>query len=239
MKVEEALNRVQEPACIEHLQPRWTDSQETLPDAIPFLHPQAFGAHRAFVGLEPTIEPILAEAAATIRADEALRSLAWHCYRTVFDYEADGEAWRRFSRWPSLAPVLGKNAGVFYLLVALAMVPKVRACHEEMGIDPEITQQTCQQVRSFCLNYRKGHDGYPGVFRSQIYWLRHHVDGHIFRIGRLEYYLTTFEEYRGACDAYRHRHTGAVVALAREGVAFDAAGTSPAPSQRPVSRKAG
>ncbi len=224
MRIEEALHRIQEPACIEPLQPRWADSQKTLPETIPFLDPQTFTTYRAFAGLEPTIGPILAETAATIRSDEALRSLIWHCYRTVFDYEAAGEPWRQFSQWPGLRPVLGKNAGVFYLLVALAMVPKVRARHEEMGIDPEITQQTCRQVRSFCLNYRKGHDGYPGVFRRQIYWLRHHVDGHIFRIGRLEYYLTTFEEYRGACDVYRHRHTGAVVALAREGVSFDAAG---------------
>lgn len=214
MTTEEALQGVGEPGAIEALRPHW-DELATLPDteAPPFLLPEEIALHRDWCGFGPEVEALLCEAAARIMAVPALRLLARHCERLLFvhtDYTGLRE-------WPSLETALGDQSGSFYLLVAMAMVPRVIAKHEEMGVPEEITRDTCRQVRCFSENYARGMGERLGIYRQQLYWLRHYPAGHLFRLGRMEYRLIP---YSGGVDVYRHRNTGTVVALAPEGMRF-------------------
>jgi len=106
---------------------------------------------------------------------------------------------------------LGGDAALFYLLVALAMVPRIRRLHRALGVPEAVTRDTCLQVKCMCGNYQRANGGRPGVF-DQINWLRYFVDGSLFfRLGRLEYWRKPFNgEYR----VFRRRRDGRTIALA-------------------------
>ena len=123
--------------------------------------------------------------------------------------------------WPPLEGVLGELAGAFYLLVALAMVPRVRAKHRELGVAEEVTRETCQEIWCFSDNYRRGHDGRVGIPLNQLFWLRLYPAGRLFRVGRFEYKL---QPYNGGVEVYRDRETGETIALAPDGMRFNREG---------------
>jgi hypothetical protein len=62
---------------------------------------------------------------------------------------------------------------------------------------------------------------HAGVRPLSLYWLRNHTRGDLYRLGRLDYMIKPFH---GPLQAYRNQRTGAVVALALDGTAFDAEG---------------
>jgi hypothetical protein len=218
MTLEEVLQQVQEPGAAEALRPHWEETA-VLPDGAipPFLLPEAVARHREWCGFGPEAEAPLLEAAAQIAADPALRLLAAHCERLLFVH-TDSEGIRD---WPTLERALGDRSGLFYLLIALSMVPRVQERHRELGVPEEVSRETCLQVSCFAENYRRGARGQLGIYRQQLYWLRHYPAGRLFRLGRFEYML---QPYRGGVDVYRHRETGDIVALAPAGMRYDADG---------------
>jgi hypothetical protein len=123
--------------------------------------------------------------------------------------------------WPHLEHALGNLSGAFYLLIAMAMVPEVKAIHESMGVASDITRDTCRQVPSFAGNYSRATNGRVGIPLKQLYWLRHYTAGRLFRIGRMEYMLRPFG---GGVLVYRHKQSRKALALAPDGVRFDANG---------------
>jgi hypothetical protein len=215
MTVEEALDSMNEPGATELMRPHWDESAALLGEEIPsFLQSEVIARHRDWCGFGPEVDTPLCETAVSIVADPALRLLAWHCERLLFvhtDYKEIGE-------WPALETALGERCGAFYLLVALAMAPRVIARHRELGIPEEVTRETSLQVSCFSENYRRGMRGLLGIYRRQLPWLRHYPAGRLFRLGRMEYRLTPYD---GGVHAYRHRDTGEVVALAPEGLRFN------------------
>src|SRR5947208_16799390 len=99
MKLEEIAARLQEPDSLEVLRPHWEDSVATLGEEGPsFLDPAEYTLSREYCGFGAEIDPLLAETASRIARDPALRLLAWHCFRLVFEHpEYEG-----MGRWPSL-----------------------------------------------------------------------------------------------------------------------------------------
>jgi len=222
MRLPEVIAYLQEPECVEGLRPHWEESLESLPKQdIPFLRSEVIHENLSWTGLPSDTEPILQEAAQTIRKDRMLRALAWHCERQIFQYPEGIDG----SQWPSLEAVLGNLCGAFYLLTGMAVVTRTRAKHRAMKVPEQVTRDTCRVIESFHNYYQKGHHHRRiGMFRHQLSWLRRHADGLLFRIGRLEYYLTKFGEYAGGCEVYRNRKSGEVVALALNGQKMNAAG---------------
>lgn len=214
MKLEQILTTLNQPAAAEVLRPHWEESLASLPGIPAYLEPDAVRRHRDWGGLDASAEPVLLETARRVAADPELTALSWHCYRLLFEHLE----YRDFGRWPSLEAVLGEQYGAFYLLVALAMVPRVREVHVRLDVPEETTRETCLQLACYALNYANATDGRLGITLRQIYWLRHYVAGRLFRVGRMEYKL---EPYSGLVEAYRHRETGQVVALAPDGVQFN------------------
>ncbi len=217
MKLEDVLARIQEPEVLEALLPHWEESEASFPGETPsFLLPAEALRHRDYCGFGPEIDPLLLETARRIAADPALSHLAWHCYRLLYEHLDYTDT----PRWPTLQHVLGEAGGVLYLLVVMGMVPRVRAIHQAMGVPDEVTRETCNQVCSVAGVYRRM-SGRLGVTLNTVYWMRHYIAGRLFRLGRFEYMLRPFG---GAVEVYRHRQTGAVVALAPDGWRFNGEG---------------
>ncbi len=222
MQLHDCLRRLGEEACREALEPHWEDSVASLPDGpLPFLSPARLREWRDYCRLDPSADAALCEAARRIEDDPALRLLAWHCFRTLYTHiETD-----TLGRWPLLRAALGEFGGTFYLIVSLAMVPLVKQTHAELGVDPEITRDTCLEVTCFANNYHDASEGREwGILLGQLFWLRHYPAGRLFRLGRFEHMLRPMS---GAVRVFRNRATREVVALAEEGRTFDRDGFVP------------
>lgn len=169
----------------------WEESRASLPSGpLPFLDPKNLLEWRAFCGIPDTADNPLSETAQTISSSPDLRLLAWHAYRRMYLMPDDNSL---FKEWPELRNTLGDKAGLFYLVIALAMVPLVRAAHARLAVPPEVTKDTCRQVFHFTDTYRRDHPAEWGILRRQLYWLRHYPRAQLFRIGRFEYKLKLFD----------------------------------------------
>lgn len=214
LTLEALLARIREPDALEVLQPHWDESTAALTPGLPsFLDPAEFTISREYCGLEPEVDPLLAETARQIAADPALRLLAWHCFRLLWEHEE----YRPMGQWPGLEHALGERGGVFYLLIAMGMVPRVRAVHRSMGVPDEVTRETCTEVSCFAGNFHRMTGGRLGIAWNTLGWLRLYPAGKLFRLGRFEYMIQPF---RGGVEVYRQRETGAVIALAPDGARY-------------------
>ena len=218
MKLEEVLSALHEMAALEAVRPAWDESMSLLPAVRPsFLTPDEFSSSREWSGFSQSVEPALEATARRIAEDPALLRLAWHGYRRLY-YGADSS----FAKWPKLETALGDSSDVFYLLIALGMVPLMREYHRSIGVPEEVTRETSQQVRSMSLYYARARGGRLGLFRKQIGWLRNYVRQNLyFRFGRLEFWAAANTPH---VLVFRHRKSRAVVALAEEGITFDSQG---------------
>lgn len=218
MSLEEILTQVQEPGALEALLPHWDESVAALGGRVPsFLSPAEFSVSRAYCGFGPEVDAPLEKTARRIADSAALRHLAWHCSRLLWEHEE----YRSMGEWPALEHALGERSGLFYLLVAMSMVPQVRAVHQAMQVPDEVTRETCLEVSCFAGNYRRMTGGRLGITRNTLGWLRHYVAGRLFRLGRFEYMIQPF---RGGVEVYRNRQTGAVIALSPDGVRYNQEG---------------
>lgn len=218
MSLEQILAQIQEAESLEALAPHWDESMAALGEsALSFLDPAEFTISREYCGFGPEVDPLLEATARRIAQDPALRHLARHCSRLLWEH-AD---YSSMGQWPALERALGERSGVFYLLIAMRMVPRVRSVHQSMGIPDEVTRETCLEVSCFAGNYRRMTGGRLGITRNTLGWLRHYVAGRLFRLGRFEYMIQPF---RGGVEVYRNRETGAVIALAPDGVRYNREG---------------
>jgi hypothetical protein len=164
-----------------------------------------------FAGLGGERARFLTDAARRLRGAPGLDRIFWHCHRTVYRSDAPGD----LRGWPKLHRAMEDNGGAFYLLVGLAGVPDIRGAHRQRGIPQDVTAATCRQFLSFSEAYERGHAGRPGLYHAhQLLWLRNYVRHPYYRLGRLEFWL---KQSPGGIDAWRHRRTGQVLALAEDG----------------------
>ena len=215
-------NTIDETGTDAAIRVRWEESEATRPDSLSFLEPDEITAAREFTGLPDDADAELHDCARKVTADDRLVSLAWHAYRAVAVYEE----YTRFTNWPTFTSRLGESEGCFYLLVALATIRATREKHDELGIPPDVTRETCRQVACFAGNYRTGTGGRLGLYRRQLFWLRNYTDGVIFRIGRFEYRVKRFDFH---VSLFRHTETRRVIALAADGRTYTAEGYAAEP----------
>ena len=201
MRLEDVLAKIQEPEALEVLRPHWEESVAALAGGLPhFLLPSEFTANREWCGFGPEVDVPLHETARRIIADPALTHLAWHCYRLLYDHTDYNE----MKRWPTLERALGERCGVFYLLVTMAMAPRVIEVHRKMGVAEATNRETLSQVSAIAGRYRSMAGGRLGVTLNTIYWMRHYVAGRLFRVGRMEYMI---QPWNGGVGAWRRRAT--------------------------------
>lgn len=212
VELRDALLKLGAPQAAEALAPHWRDSFLCLGQGRPwFLDPAEVQTARRYGGFPDKAEAELQEQARRVASDPALRLLAWHCHRLLYDHPD----YCRIGEWPQ---ALG---GIFGLLVAMGMVRRVRQAHAAMGVSEEVTRETCSQLSCFAENYARMSGGRLGVPVTQMYWTRHYPACRLFRLGRMEYMI---RQSRGGVVAFRHRRGGAVVALAPHGARYDGQG---------------
>ncbi len=217
MNAEDVLNALGEKASLEAVRLRWEKSEECFPDEVPsFLNAAEFIESRTYCGFDDSVDDPLRRTAERVISDPHLLHLAWHCYRFIYYREEEGLS---MQGWPTLEKSLGKElCGCFHLLVALAMVPKLKEVHAAWEVEEEVTHDTASQIRLFSENYRPTHEGRYGLVMGQLDWIRHYVDeSRYFRIGRMEYWL---KPWRGGAEAYRRNGDGYTLALAPDGSRF-------------------
>jgi len=207
ISIEKILSELEELEFLEAVKPHWEESLASFPDDVPdFLQPEQVRTNLRWCGFEAEFEPVFIAAARKIAASRSLQYLAWHYYRMVYDYEADP------LKYVPLQKMMGEDWPIFYLLIALAMAPKIKTYHQGLGIPEEVTKGCCLKVRDECEDYRRGHDGQLGIFSGELGWLANYVNGEPFyRLGRFEYWRKPFPRH---CKVYRSRKDGMIIALA-------------------------
>jgi len=107
------------------------------------------------------------------------------------------------------------------LFPALAMIagfPRTRALHQARGIPEAVTRATLCDLERSLEAYRDEH-GVWGFDNAP--WLRHHLTGGLFELGRLQYQPGTMGmPYR----VYRHRGDASLIALASDQVSCTSEG---------------
>lgn len=83
----------------------------------------------------------------------------------------------------------GENSGIAYLLAALSSAPLIEANCRKRGIPVSYAHDALQWIGGTVAIYKLAHDGIPGHTPGQLYWMHHHADGELYRIGRFEYLL--------------------------------------------------
>lgn len=183
----------------------WWRSESELPESGPeFLKPENLRENFRYTGLEPEVLPLLEKMAERISADPNLVLLAWHTYRTLTAYEN-----LRFREWSRFDELFDGDGGLFFLLIACSIPVLVRERLGRLGI-PEQYMCCCSRIRGYFDTFMSGY-GKQGLNPSQLHWLRHYIDGKVFRVGRFEYALAKAENYNTV--VFRHRLTGMVVAV--------------------------
>lgn len=207
MQIEKILSELDALEFLEAVKPHWEESLASFPDGVPdFLQPEHVRTNLQWCGFEAEYEPVLTGAARKIAASRSLQYLAWYYYRMVYDYETD------HLRYVPLHKVMGEDWPIFYLLIALAMVPRIRAFHRGLGIPEEVTKECCLKVKNECDDHRRSRGGRLGIFIGELSWLANYVNGApFFRLGRFEYWAKPFpHNYK----VYRSREDGRIMALA-------------------------
>jgi hypothetical protein len=196
-------------------QPYWEESMAGLTvDARPLPDRGQILDDSRWCGLAAAVGEELAALAERIAENRALLKLFWHCCCLLYEHED----YNKTGEWPYLEKALGDEDGLFYLLVALTMVPRVQEVHRRMGVPMEICRHTCTQIACFADNYARLSGGKSGIAVKQIYWLRHYTAGRLFRLGRFEYKIKAFNL---PVEVYRHKDTGCTLALATAGWLFN------------------
>jgi hypothetical protein len=220
---ERVVNELGQPELLETLRLGWEQAMEKFPaqGSPSFLDPEEFLLSREWCGFGAEHDAVLKDVAGKIRNNPVLCRLAW--FYVWKAYEAPPQfAVSSKSERLKLEKALGDQAGIFYLLIGLAMVPYLRRYHRLLGVQESLTRETSRQVYSFCDNHQRAYGGKPGICHNQYYWLRNYTrDNLYFRIGRLEYWA---EPFKGPVTVYRHRRTGRILALANDGTCFNQQG---------------
>lgn len=97
------------------------------------------------------------------------------------------------------------------VLIAVAAFPQAIEKHRLRGVPFAITRATLLDLQRRMDEYsaREGRVGF-----DRLSWMRHHVSGQFFEIGRLQYALGTFGYL---CRVYRDKEINKVISLAHRG----------------------
>lgn len=198
------------------LRANWDLSQRAMPqDGIAFLSPGyvewACGA--AFLPRDMT--QALVEVAGKIAKDEALCALAWYCHCCLFCSGSERVSPRE---WPLLTSALGRDAGLFNVLVLFSGTPRMQEFHNQRGIPANVVRDTVLNLKWFLENgdYREDY-GQWGMRPSNLCWLLRHWRGNLYRLGRFH---LAFGVSQARLRAFRHRTEGTVVALSEDGIRY-------------------
>jgi hypothetical protein len=86
--------------------------------------------------------------------------------------------------WPALPDALGDVGRLFYLLVPLAGVARIRARHAAWGVPDAVSRATLADVGRQVDIHRRMHGAWDF---HEVAWSWLHLEGHLFELGRLQF----------------------------------------------------
>ncbi|MBQ9336720.1 MAG: hypothetical protein IJS14_05425 [Lentisphaeria bacterium] len=193
----------------------WDNSSEEFP----FFMEESFYTHYYPLcrGPEPeTVYPLMAEVASAVRSDPAAAR-----YASMIRYALFLAPKPLKITWVEPRERFGRNTGIYHLMIALSALPLVEARYARLGLPEKYAADLAQWIGGTIGIHLAG-TGVPGHFLQQTYWLRHAIEGRLFRIGRLEFLPLPWGEDMAA--VYRHRSDRSLTVLCRDGWAFDEEG---------------
>lgn len=220
MDVEAVIRTLDTTGSAEAFAPDWDRRMRAMPEGpLSFLTPEyvAWACREAFLPGEMAEAAVAA--ARRVSADDALRAWAWYCHASLFGTDAERPAVRD---WPLPTAALERDAGMFYVLVLLSGTPRMQELHRRRDIPADVVRDTVLDLKLWLEtgDHLREH-GQWGIGTGTLGWLLNHWRGELYRLGRLQFVPGQF---RQPLRAFRHRETGAVVALAEEGVRYRADG---------------
>ncbi|NQU44643.1 DUF5596 domain-containing protein [bacterium] len=190
----------------------WGKSQSSYhPDEVFFLKEEFVTQNVIRLGMTIEVRQAYLDSLPMFE-DPALKRLAWHCHHLLFKetgYDRDN-----VGRWPMVPRELDPRADMFYAFVFLSGVPSLMKYYEDLYVLPEVAQSTLSDLDLWIREHKNRHGRY-GL--REINWLKFHFDGRVFRLGRLQFEMTSF---RRDLRAYRNVQDSRVVLLAGEGLEF-------------------
>lgn len=190
----------------------WLDSLAGEDGVIDFLQSAYVERACRAIGLPEPMAEALLSGASLIREDTALAAIARQFHRELFVVKEDpGEANKRL-----LAS--GPRSGMLAAVVYLGGLPQMIDVYRAKGISERVWVDTMSDLAIWMQRYYSQH-GEWGL--EQVGWLVHHLNGELFRLGRLQF---AFARYNRPFKAFRSRTTGALIALGEPGVRYRADG---------------
>ena len=208
----------------------WEHSQDSFAGVPEFLRMPFLAHYFPKLGLDDDWLPAFAELARKCETNLPLQLLAHHLH-TAWFRAPDSPGWR-LGALPEPVAACGELAGLFSLAVAMSACPLIEQTHCRLGIPPEYAEGTCRWIGGTTIGYRAAHGGRPGHDLRQTFWLRHSIDGRLFRIGRFEFMI---EEPAAWLPAIYRRDDGRTIALCRDRWTLDQQGFRVSP-QSPEAR---
>ncbi|MEI6499806.1 MAG: acyltransferase domain-containing protein, partial [Armatimonadota bacterium] len=150
------------------------------PGGVFFLAPEYVAETCATLRICPELAEALAACAASVAAEGGLERLVWHLHWLISWSGIDPQV----GSWPALEPEGHPAKALLYGLVVLAGLPRLLEINGRRGIDPEDTIETLSDLQTWATD----HLNQRGVWRLvSLGWMQHHLRGHLFKLGRLEY----------------------------------------------------
>jgi hypothetical protein len=221
VKLETVARDLELDSAAEILEPEWEASQASLAEGDVFFLSPAYARSACLRSSIPEdITEAAVAAAGRIAARHAARAYAWHVHHCLYrssDYERDA-----IRKWPSLDRALGEDGRMLYLLALLSGLPQLDEIYRAHSVPDDIARHTLSDVARWLGGDEDGPVQRPwGITPVAVSWLINHMKGELYRVGRLQFQFSTFHyEVR----AFRHRASGAVVALSEDGAHFRADG---------------
>lgn len=200
------------------LEPYWESAKATFTGMPEFMTAGFCEKYYPKTGGRADVPALIREVAAQAAGMPAVQLYAWTLYRGFFIEPDCG----KLGKLPPLFKLLGDRAGILNLMVAISGIPLVECAVKNMGLPAAMADDMVRWVGGTIELYAAGHGGVPGHNLSQTHWMRHYIEGKLFRIGRFEYLLHGTPDWVPAI--YRRNADGRAIALCRDGWRFDAEG---------------
>ncbi len=181
----------------------------TAADRAAALDPKAIRAHIAELDGPEDLAEALCAAAARVASDPTTAA------RFAVRLEAFIMAMRGGDEPTAIGDVPASQVDA---LVALATLPGMQRRHRALSVPAEVTRDTQADALLWLHHYRERHGDW-GL--AHLAWLRHHLVGRLYRLGRLQFMPTRFA---GGCSALRPRAGGTALLLAAAGLEVRADG---------------
>ena len=149
-----------------------------------------------------------------IQNETRFRQLAWHLYRYI---TINSMSAVKADRFPDIIDGMDKGTGIFYLLIALSLIPSFIARAEREGFPRKYAEAGAKRIGSTTCFFAQNFDGAFGLRGRTLLFLLHYINTATWRIGRFDFVIQQADDT--IPEIYRKEDS--VIAFCADGVPLD------------------